>query len=191
MESYMLPLKTMRRVSATILSLLTCGLLPAVTLQQLSLDEMAQQSTAIVYGKVLDSYAAPQGSMIYTHYRVQVLDRWKGTSPTIVEVMVPGGVANGLRQTFAGVPGLVEGKSYVMFLWSGKTIGPQLIGLNQGLFDVAPDSNGTLFASRPMSTEQMLDSTGRAVQDQPMRLDFQQFNTRVKASIAARAPKVP
>jgi hypothetical protein len=185
----------MRRVSATILSLFACGLfsvgLQAVTLQQLSLDEMAQHSTAIVYGKVLDSYAAPLGSMIYTHYRVQVLDRWKGTSPAIVEVMVPGGAANGLRQTFAGVPRLVHGKSYVMFLWSGKTGAPQLIGLNQGLLDVAPDASGTLFASRPVSTEQMLDSTGRAVQDQPLRLNFQQLNTRVKASSAGRTPKVP
>jgi hypothetical protein len=189
------PLMVMRRVVATILSLVACGLLPvvtqAVTLQQLSLDEMTEQSTAIVYGKVLDSYAAPQGSMIYTHYRVQVLERWKGTSPAIVEVMVPGGAANGLRQTFAGVPDLAEGKSYVMFLWSGKSGAPQLIGLNQGLFDVTRDANGTLFASRPMSTEQMLDSTGRAVQDQPVRLDFRQFNTRVKATIAARTPKVP
>lgn len=191
----MLPLKAMRRVSAKVLSLFTGVLLSAalqgVTLQQLSLDEMTQHSTAIVYGKVLDSYAAPLGSMIYTHYRIQVLDRWKGTSPAVVEIMVPGGAANGMRQTFAGVPGLTQGKSYVMFLWSGKTGAPQLIGLNQGLFDVAPDPSGTLFASRPVSTEQMLDSTGRAVQDQPVRLNLQQLNTRVKASIAARTPRVP
>jgi hypothetical protein len=190
MELHMHLLRQMRRFSVTALSLLGCWLLPAVTLQQLSLDEISQQATAIVYGKVLDSYGAQHGTMIYTHYRVQVMDRWKGSSSAIVEVMLPGGAANGVRQTFAGVPGLAEGKSYVMFLWTGKTGTPQLIGLNQGLFEVAPDAAGILYASRPVATEQMLDASGKAVQDQPVRLGFQQLNTRVRESIGDRAPKV-
>jgi hypothetical protein len=192
----MLYLKAMQRVAVTSLFLCAAFLcatlkMPAVTLQQLSLDEMTQKATSIIYGKVLDSYGAQHGSMIYTHYRVKVLDKWKGASPGIVEVMLPGGTANGLRQAFAGVPALDEGKSYLMFLWAGKTGAPQLIGLNQGLFDVSPDAAGTIVASRPMSTEQMLDATGKAVQDQPVRMDLNQMSVRVKGSLAVRKPRVP
>jgi hypothetical protein len=173
-----------RALATTLFLMATCGLMPAVTLQQLSLDEMTQKSTSIVYGKVLDSYGAQHGSMIYTHYRVQVLQNWKGTGAGVVEVMLPGGTANGLRQAFAGVPALASGKAYLMFLWAGSTGAPQLIGLNQGLFDVAPDTSGALIASRPMSPEQVLDATGKPVQDQPVRLGFQEMNVRVKASIS-------
>ena len=42
--------------------------LPCATLEQLTLDDMIAQSTAIVRGTVVDSWAALTGSVIYTHY---------------------------------------------------------------------------------------------------------------------------
>jgi hypothetical protein len=160
----------------------------AVTLQQLTMEEMAQKSTAIVYAKVLDSYGAQHGSMIYTHYRIQVLDQWKNGKQSVTEVMLPGGVANGYRQTFAGVPSLEQGKSYLMFLWSGGKGAPQLIGLTQGLFDVSPDGAGILFASRGATTEQLLDANGKTVQDAPMRLELKAMNRRIVAALSPAGP---
>lgn len=180
----------MRGLLATVMFLSTAGLAPAATLQQLSFDDMADQATAIVYGKILDSYGEQHGSLIYTHYRIQILDRWKGTRQAVTEVMLPGGTANGLMQAFAGVPPLAQGKTYLMFLWAGKIGTLQLIGLTQGLFEVSRDDAGTLFASRPISTEQMLDATGKPVQDQPVRLEFNQMSVRIKASIARKMGKV-
>ena len=173
----------MRRVVSLSSVLILASLAHAVTLQILSVDEMSQSSTSIVYARVLDSYGALTGSMIYTHYRIQVLDTWKGAQVT--DIMLPGGVANGLRQTFAGVPSLAQGNSYVMFLWAGPSGSPQLVGLTQGLLDVGPDKQGRLIASRPMTTEQLLDANGKAVQDKPISLVLSDLKRSVTMAIHA------
>ncbi len=177
----------MVRLLALISASISIGsLAQAVTLVRLSTDDLAQKSTAVVYAKVLDSYGVQQGSLIYTHYHVQVVETWKAGPVPVTEIMLPGGVASGKRQSFAGVPALIPGKSYLMFLWAGKNGSPQLTGLTQGLFDVAPDATGSLIASRPISNEQMLDETGRAVQDQPVRVRFRDFNNQVVTSLKKR-----
>jgi hypothetical protein len=174
----------MRRVASLIPVLFLAFIAQAVTLQMLTMDEMSQKSTDIVCARVLDSYGAMHGSMIYTHYRIQVTETWKGAGK-YTEIMLPGGVANGYRQTFAGVPSLTEGKTYLMFLWAGPVGAPQLTGLTQGLFDVAADKSGSLVASRPMTTEQLLDANGKAVQDQPVRLQLRDLRRTVSSALAA------
>lgn len=174
----------MRRIASLIPVLFVASIAQAVTLQILTLDEMTQKSTSVVYAKVLDSYGALHGSMIYTHYHVQVMENWKGTQ-TVTEIMLPGGVANGYRQTFAGVPALTTGNSYVMFLWAGPVGAPQLVGLTQGLLDVGADAKGALVASRPMTTEQLLDANGKAVQDQPVRLQLSNLKRTVALTVNA------
>jgi hypothetical protein len=178
------PVSAMRRIASFIPVLVLASLAQAVTLQILSIDEMTQQSTSIVYGKILDSYGEFHGSMIYTHYHVQVMDTWKGTQK-VTEIMLPGGVANGYRQTFAGVPALAQGDSYVMFLWAGPVGAPQLVGLTQGLLSVGSDEKGAMIASRPMTTEQLLDANGKAVQDQAVRVQMSQLKRTVTLALAA------
>lgn len=167
----------MRRIASIIPVLVLASLAHAVTLQILSVSEMTEKSTSVVYGRILDSYGAFHGSMIYTHYRVQTMETWKGSKVT--EIMLPGGTANGYRQTFAGVPTLGNGENYVMFLWAGPVGAPQLVGLTQGLLNVGSDGRGTMTASRPMTTEQLLDSNGKAVQDQPIRLQLNDLKRTV------------
>ena len=65
--------------------------LECATLQRLSLDDMITRSTSIVRGKVTASWAAFTGSVIYTHYQIQVGEQFKGASRNSVEVMIPGG----------------------------------------------------------------------------------------------------
>jgi hypothetical protein len=178
------PLAAMRRIASFIPILLLASLAQAVTLQILTLDEMTQKSTSVVYAKVLDSYGALHGSMIYTHYRIQVMENWKG-SQAVTEIMLPGGVANGYRQTFAGVPALSSGNAYVMFLWAGPVGAPQLVGLTQGLLDVGGDAKSGLIASRPMTTEQLLDANGKAAHDQPVRLQLASLKRTVTMTLNA------
>jgi hypothetical protein len=174
----------MRRATSLIIVLgLAASYSLAVTLQALGMDEMTRQSTSIVYAKVLDSYGAFTGSMIYTHYRVEVLDSWKG-SQKVTEIMLPGGVANGYRQTFAGVPALAAGSTYVMFLWAGPAGAPQLIGLTQGLLSVTSDAKGHLIASRPMTTEQLLDANGKAVHDEAVSMQVSDLKRTVTSILA-------
>src|SRR5260221_2778941 len=90
------------------------ALVPATTLEQLPLPEMARQSTAIVRARVVGASGLRRGMDVFTVYRLDIAERWKSprkdnaTNRTL-EVAVPGGVAGGLRQMVAGAPQLQPG----------------------------------------------------------------------------------
>ena len=166
---------------------LVCGLLPAsaATLERLSLEQMTGKSTSIVRGKVTGSWAAFSGATIYTHYQVQVTERFKGANGAIVEVVAPGGVANGLRQVFSGVPELKAGEEYVLFLWTGQNNLTQVIGLTQGVFSLAKDHVTDPTATRAATHELMIDrATGRAVKDQTLVMRLSELRSRIAAESA-------
>ena len=98
----------MQRIALFLLCL-AAGLVPlrAAILERLSLDELTQQSTAIVRAKAVGSFAEFRGSMIYTHWKIQVVDRWKGPDRSTLEVLVPGGRTRELHQDVAGAPMLL------------------------------------------------------------------------------------
>jgi hypothetical protein len=152
------------------------------TLEYLSLDDMTAKSTAIVRGRVLSSSASFQGPLIYTHFTVQVLERWKGPDAAQLDVVVPGGAAQGLRQTFSGTPRLAEGSEYILFLWTGTSGLTHVIGLSQGIFTLENDAKSELMATRAASTEAVLDpKTGGVVTGQPVRLRLGDLRSRVRA----------
>ncbi|MGE5569813.1 MAG: hypothetical protein ACM3S5_12315 [Rhodospirillales bacterium] len=161
-------------------------LLPAATLEKLSLEEMGRKATAIVRARVLSSYGAQHGPLIYTHYRVQVWETWKGTVPSGLEVVVPGGAVRGLRQTFSGAPVLAPNTEYVLFLWTGANGLTRVIGLTQGMFMVTRGPNGEPMAYRPAATDAIFDrASGRMVRDEPLTLRMRELRQRVAASAAA------
>lgn len=168
-------------------ALLSClTLLGGATLERLSLDEMIAKSTRIIRGKVTGSWAAFSGPVIYTHYAVLVSERLKGGSQATIEIVVPGGVANNLRQSFAGAPELNTGDEYVMLLWTGKDGATQIIGLTQGLFSVAKDAASDPLATRTASREQMVErSTGQPVKDQTLVMRLSELRTRIAGNPGA------
>jgi hypothetical protein len=156
------------------------------TLQQLSLDDMIRKSTIIVRGVTQPSYSAVQGSVIYTHYRVQVSQVLKGPATGQVDIAVPGGTNNGKTQIFAGVPTLLGGQDYVLFLWTSKSGLTQVIGLSQGLFAVAPNSSGQLTVWRAAATAPMLNSFGQVVSDSDIQMLLSDLQTRIQAVLLGR-----
>ncbi len=157
----------------------------AATLEKLTLDEMIQKSTAIVRARVVGARAARRGPMIYTHWRVQVLERWKGSPAEQVEVVTPGGATGGLEQTFSGAPTLAEGAEYVLYLWTGKSGLTHVIGLTQGLFDVRKDLSGEVVVTRGASTETMLDPrTGAVVRDESVSMRLADMSERIRRRLA-------
>lgn len=175
----------MRGFLGALLVLCACCPGTAATLRQLSMDQMTQSATAIVRARVTGSSAAFTGSTIYTHYRLQVSELWKGAGAT--EVMLPGGVAAGYRQSFPGVPALQVGSEYVLFLWTSSTTGiTHLLGFGQGLFNVVAQNDGSIQASRPPVGEGMLDSTGHFVKDRPVRMRLDDMKARVTAAAARK-----
>ena len=166
---------------------LTFGLGPlhGATLERLSLDDMISKSTSIVRGKVIRAYAAFSGPVVYTHYVIQVSERLKGSGGDSVEVLFPGGVVNGQRQSFAGTPSFNQGDEFVFFLWSSKAGLTQVIGLTQGLFSVAADGTADPMATRSATRELMLDShSGRPVKDQTLRMHLSELRSRISSTLA-------
>jgi hypothetical protein len=153
----------------------------ATTLQQLSMDSMIAQSTAVVHAKVTGSYTALRGQDIWTFYTLQVLDTLKAgpNSGATVDVGVPGGAMQGVRQAVAGAPVLTPGTEYVVFLWTSKSGLTQVIGLSQGLFLVSTDGAGNSTLSRPAAAATMLDQNGNPVTDQAVSLSLNGLRTRM------------
>jgi hypothetical protein len=177
--------KPMRFVVSALCAAFAATHLDAATLARLSLDDMIRQSTAIIHGRVGGSSAAFRGSVIYTSYKVQVLEQWKGNSPATVDVALPGGSANGYRQSFPGTPQLTEGQEYILFLWTSKSGLTQIIGLTQGLFDLSTDASGVATANRGASSNSMLDPvTGRMVKDEAIQMLLKDLTSRISSTLA-------
>ena len=160
--------------------------LQGATLERLSLDDMIQKSTSIVRAKVAGSYAGFTGTVVYTHYQLQVSETYKGTTPAASEVAIPGGVANNLRQIFAGAPEFNTGDEYVFFLWTGKSGITQVIGLTQGLFAISAGSAADPVATRTASHELMLEpGTARQVKDQTLVMKLSDLRARIASTLGA------
>lgn len=175
------------KLRAILLALCAVSAAPAATLIQLSMDQMTRQATAIVRAKVTGSTTSQTGSTIYTHYALQVTDTLKGTAPS--EVALPGGVANGYRQSFPGVPQLQTGAEYVLFLWQSPSTGIiHILGLNQGLFNVSAQSDGSVLVARGRIGETMLDTSGNVVQDHAIQMTLSALKQQVSQNLPPAAP---
>lgn len=151
----------------------------AVTLQQLSMDDLISQSTAIIRGRVLTSYTTVNGGEVLTHFKVQVSDRWKGVSADVADIVFPGGAAGAVRQSIPGIPHLQEGREYVLYLWTNRAGLTFVTGFQQGIFAVSQSADGQLIVQRPAISEMLLNRGGRPVAGTPMRLPLQDMSTRV------------
>jgi hypothetical protein len=168
------------------------GMLPlqCATLERLSLEELVAKSTAIVRGKVTGATAAFSGPVIYTHYLIQVSEQLKGGKQGFVDVVVPGGTANGLRQSFSGAPVLNPGDEFVFFLYTGKSGLTTVTGLTQGLFSLPGDGSADPMATRGATRELMLDpASGRPVKDQTLVLKLSDLRQRIAAGVKGASAK--
>lgn len=156
-----------------------CLPLASTTLQQLTLNDIARKSTSIVRGRLQPSYTALRGSIIYTHYTIQVEDSWKGIPGNTIDVAVPGGTVNGIRQTYSGAPALSNTQDYIIFLWTSPSGLTQIIGLSQGLFNVNTNASGVQIVTRAASQENMLNAAGQQINDTNFSMSLPVFKVAV------------
>ncbi|HLK62067.1 MAG TPA: hypothetical protein VKU19_01410 [Bryobacteraceae bacterium] len=185
--------EAVKRHLQTALVLALCSVpLQCATLERLSLNDMISQSAAIIRGKVTGSYAAFGGTtaspVIYTHYSVQVSEWLKGSGGNTVDLAVPGGIVNNVRQTFSGSPTFKMGDECVFFLWTSKAGMTQVIGLTQGLFSLAQDGSADPMATRSPSNELMLDrTTGQPVKDQQLLMHLSELRSAISTTLGTHA----
>jgi hypothetical protein len=175
---------TMIRIFVLVSALAALVPAQATTVRRASLDDLIQTSTSIIRGRVVGSYAATRGSLIYTHYKVQVLDRWKGPAASQVDIQVPGGSYNGVRHNVAGAPEFAEGSICVFFLWTGPSGANHLLGLSQGVLDVTTDEDGNTLVVRQASEALALSpATGASGEQDTLRMKLSDFATRVAGAL--------
>jgi hypothetical protein len=155
--------------------------LPGSTLRQLSLDDMILQSTMIVRGNVQPTNTMFHGSMIFSHYVIQVKETYKGPAGNQIDIGVPGGILNGAVQRFAGAPALSASQDYVLFLWTSKSGLTQVIGLSQGLFSVIAPSGSPLMVVRAAATERMLNAAGQPIADNDIQMPLSDLKTHIQS----------
>jgi hypothetical protein len=178
----------MRLAFVVACSLLLFCPLQSATLERLSLDDMILQSTEIVRGRVLSSRSVMRGPVVYTLVQVQVDESWKGSRNGRVEIAIPGGTYGQLRQNFSGAPSLEPGSDYLLYLWTGRSSGTQVIGLSQGVFVVIRGKNGQSIATRPASSEQMLDpKTGQEVSDIAITMRLEDMRVRINSVLTGNS----
>ncbi len=159
--------------------------LSATTLERLTLEQMSQQSAAVVRARVTGSHTAVRGNDIYTYFQLQLVETWKSSGQPVTEVAVPGGVANGVRQIATGAPDLKVGQEYVLFLWTSRSGMTQIVGLSQGVFRISADHSGSVLAQRPAASEPMLDRSGHPVTDTALTLEARDLHARVVRALGA------
>jgi hypothetical protein len=160
--------------------------LPCATLEQLTMGDLIVKSSAIVRGTVVDSWAALNSSVIYTHYKVQVSEAFKGARQTSVEIVVAGGVVNNRSQSFSGSPTLNKGDQFVFFLWTSRAGLTQVMGLTQGLFAIVPDGSTDPMATRAATHELMLDpKTAQPVKDAVLSMRLSDLRSLIASTLQA------
>jgi hypothetical protein len=159
--------------------------LSAATLERLSFDDMVKKSAEIVRGRVTVSStsfrgAPSRGGTIYTHYTVDVAERWKGGGSSRIDIAVPGGTVNGIRQSFPGAPALEPNADYVLFLWTSPSGLTQIIGFTQGVMNLKSDAAGKALLVRAATSEPMVDAFGRPVTDNGFSMSLTDFRNTMK-----------
>jgi len=179
-------ISVMRILSRSAWLLAGLGGLWAATLVQLSLTAMVTQSTSIERAKVVSSWAAASGPVIYTHYKLQITEQFKG--PAITEIEVFGGAVNGRVQTYAGAPQFNAGDDYVFFLYSNKAGLTYITGLTQGLFQIPANSGSDPTVTRSASRERMLDPvTGNQIKDSTLTMTLSALRSQIASTLGSGA----
>ena len=169
-------------------AMLAAAPLFGTTLEFLSMDELVQKSTGIVRGHVNNCTGSMRRDMVYTVCQVSIAETWKGPAAGQTNVWIPGGTVNRVTQHFSGMPNLVQGQDYVLFLWAGPSGLNQLIGLTQGVFELKADGKSGVVAERAAASERMVNAAGQPVTDQPVRYTAAELK-KIVTGILARSER--
>lgn len=170
---------------------LTCLSASGATLEQMSLDDLAQKSTSVVRGQAGTARTERVGPLIYTFTALQVHETLKGEPIRQVEIALPGGTVGDVSQRFGGVPRLEPGKDYLVFLWQGPSGRTQITGLTQGLFDIEHQPDGPVASRKPSSDVLIAPGVDVPVKNELLRLPLPEMKQRIKAILNAGGDSQP
>ena len=88
----------------------------SLTVENISIKQMTQESLVIVKGRVLSGHSQWEGRNIFTYTTVRVDESLKGEAGSQIIVKQLGGRVNEMAQEISGSPRLGDGEEVILFL---------------------------------------------------------------------------
>lgn len=172
---------------AAALLLLAPAVAPALTAVPRPFAELVQEAEVIVVATVagLESAWSADGAAIHTTVRLVDLELIKGEVPAVpYELRLAGGVVGDTAQTYPGMPRLVAGERYLLFVRGNLREFFPLVGAYQGLYRVLTDADGE---SRVLRADRADSPVVRALM-LPAQPTLAEFLARIQAEMRAAEP---
>src|SRR5512142_702760 len=101
-----------------LLVLACAGSAMAAVAVPVSVEDLARGSDAVIRGRVAkqSSHWSSDHRRILTDVEVETSSVWRGSAPSRVTVVVPGGVVGDIGQRVDGAPALSDGEDVALFL---------------------------------------------------------------------------
>jgi hypothetical protein len=113
-------MKTTRRLLVVCFILVWLGMAAVAdaAMIEMSLKDLTRQAPAVIQAKVGEAWTewGKNRRFIYTHILLDVSETVKGDVPAQVEVLVLGGVKDGIGQAFSDMPRFTSGETVIVFL---------------------------------------------------------------------------
>ena len=106
----------------------------ALISQHYSLRDLWGSASIVVKARVIDRSFHREKGRIYTKYRLEALEHFKGHSTTEFMAHWPGGAVDGLRQVVPGIPEMKPSQEYIVFLRCPTLSRCVPLGYGQGIW---------------------------------------------------------
>src|SRR5204862_3265605 len=113
----------------------------ATTVVKLDLAQLVQRADMIVEGQVEAVYSQwdERQRLVFTYVSIRVDDPLKGERRQTVLIRQIGGTAGTIQMSVAGVPQFKRGEMAIVFLKRQDDSTFQVVGMNQGLYEIVED----------------------------------------------------
>jgi hypothetical protein len=113
----------------------------ATTVAKMDLAQLVKRADFIVQGQVQSVYTQwdEQQRLVFTYISIRVDESLKGGSRQSVLIRQIGGTAGTVQMSVAGVPQFKSGEMAVVFLKQQNDGTFQVVGMNQGLYEIIDD----------------------------------------------------
>ncbi|MDO8681502.1 MAG: hypothetical protein Q7R30_23540 [Acidobacteriota bacterium] len=131
-----------RSVGIVVICLALTARAGAVTVAPLSFDELVNESTTVVYGRVSDVQGrwSDDRRRIDSLVTIEVVGRYKGSPGETLTFTVPGGQVGPYLNLVPGAPSFARGDRAVLFLTARGPRLPITTGFTQGIYRVTVDA---------------------------------------------------
>lgn len=156
-----------RSLSVLVLATLFAASLEATTVAPLSFEQLVSESSAVVYGRVVDVRAqwTSDRRFIESVVSIEVIKGMKGGAGDSIAFTVPGGQVGRYLNVIPGAPSFTRGDLAVFFLTAHGPRLPVTTGLTQGVYRVQRDaSSGAMLVMPPI-----VETAGRLVRGDAKR----------------------